>query len=182
MSSPDGKGKKLLLTVDPVGVDPLPGERTSPTAAGAKRRFARSYIELTKARPQNAHNPEDFTVRGSIWARNGKRQADEPNRYISYWTKWEYMKPYPPYRAGSIRSGMIQMLDKGHQGITLSTEEMDKLRAWIDLNIPYCGEYDDDNIWNQRDQKLFRQRMDERLRNEKIEDRNIREFIRDGQP
>lgn len=168
---PDGKAKHLLLTAEPFLNDP-----------SIKRKFARSYFELTKARPENAHQPEDFTFGNPLWARNGKRQADEPNRYISWWTRFELMGPQKPYRSGSIRSGLVQTLEKGHQGVKLSNEELDKIRAWIDLNIPFAGEYDDDHLWSFKEQKLYRERDDERRRNESIESRNIREYIRDGQP
>lgn len=66
----------------------------------------------------------------------------------------------PPYHRGSARSIMIQKLREGHppaskgSGVTsgkvkLSREEMDKLCAWIDLGVPFCGDYFEGNNWNE---------------------------------
>lgn len=173
--SQEGKARQLVLTREPYLDDHI-----------AKKRFYRSYFELTNARPENGHKPEEFGFyQGDpIWGKRvlGKRMPDEPNRYVSWYTRFELMKAYPPYRTGSIRSGLVKALEKGHQNVKLSDEEMDKIRAWIDLNIPFAGEYDESNLWTDAEKKLYRERVDERLRNEQIESRNIREFIKDGQP
>ena len=42
---------------------------------------------------------------------------------------------------GAITSPLIRMLEKGHNGVKLSREEMDKLRCWIDLAAPHAGDY-----------------------------------------
>ncbi len=169
-----GKGQKLLLTATPYVDDPA-----------AARQYYRSYFELTKARPQNAHQPEEFAFwdTDKVWGPRpyGKRMPDEPNKYISWYTRFELMRPYPPYRAGSIRSGLTAMIEKGHQNVKLSQEEWDKICAWIDLNIPFAGEYDESSLWSDAEKAFYRIRVQERSRNEAIEARNIREFIRDGQ-
>ncbi|MCL4203056.1 MAG: hypothetical protein KJ000_11190 [Pirellulaceae bacterium] len=48
----------------------------------------------------------------------------------------------PPYAAGASQSPIIAMLASGeHFGITLDREDMDKLALWIDLLVPYAGDY-----------------------------------------
>lgn len=168
----EGKGKKLILTQQPYIDDSM-----------AKKRFYHSYYALTNARPENAHQPEEFGFYpGSAWGKRtkGTRHDDEPNRYISWYTRFELMHGYPPYRAGSIKSGLIKTLVKGHQNVVLSEEELDKLRAWIDLNIPFAGEYNESNLWNDKEKQLYKERCDERLRNEAIEQKNIQELIKDS--
>lgn len=169
--SEKGEAKKLVLTAEPYVDDHR-----------AMRRFYRSYYQLTVARPENAHQPEDFAYWADdpVWGpgrERGKRLPDEPNRYVSWYTRFELMRPYPPYRAGSIRSGLVKTLEKGHKSVKLSGEELDKIRAWIDLNIPFAGEYDESNLWSDAEKAFYRARVDERRRNEKIEERHIREFI-----
>lgn len=172
---PDGEAKQLLLTAEPYMDDEM-----------AKKRFYQSYYSLTNARPENGHSPEEFGFYpdSKIWGKRkkGHKDEDEPNRYVSWYTRFELMKPYPPYRAGSIKSGLVKILEKGHKDVKLSQEELDKIRAWIDLNIPFAGEYDESNLWNDSEKQLFRSRVNERLRNERIEARDIRQFIKDGQP
>lgn len=167
-----GDGKHLVLTAQPYMDDPV-----------AKKRFYHSYYALTNARPENGHKPEEFGFYPGdpIWGTRplGKRMPDEPNKYVSWYTRFELMKLYPPYRAGSIKSGLVKTLEKGHKNLKLSGEELDKIRAWIDLNIPFAGEYDESNIWSDEEKKLYRARMNERKRNEDIEEQNIREMIRD---
>ena len=38
-------------------------------------------------------------------------------------------------------SQLVQMLKKGHFGVKLSAEDWDRLITWIDLNIPYSGDW-----------------------------------------
>lgn len=48
----------------------------------------------------------------------------------------------PPYSAGASQSRLIAMLERGeHFGVVLSREELDKLALWIDLLVPYAGDY-----------------------------------------
>ncbi|MCP4312340.1 MAG: hypothetical protein GY790_13835, partial [Bacteroidetes bacterium] len=56
-----------------------------------------------------------------------------------------------PYYAGSAKSRMMKMLRKGHSGVTLSREELDKFACWIDLLVPYCGDYDENTNWTTED-------------------------------
>lgn len=43
----------------------------------------------------------------------------------------------------------------GHNGVKLSREEMDKLCCWIDLLVPYCGDYTEANAWNQDEKQKY---------------------------
>ncbi len=48
----------------------------------------------------------------------------------------------PPYHAGASQSPIIGMLESGeHFGVSLDREAMDKLALWIDLLVPYAGDY-----------------------------------------
>ncbi|MEI8234379.1 MAG: hypothetical protein WCH57_06795 [Verrucomicrobiota bacterium] len=53
----------------------------------------------------------------------------------------------PPYFAGSAKSSLLGMLEKGHHDVKLSREEFDKIACWIDLLVPYCGEYTEAAAW-----------------------------------
>jgi hypothetical protein len=40
-------------------------------------------------------------------------------------------------------------------GTKLTREELDKFCAWIDLCVPYCGDYMENNIWDEKTEKKY---------------------------
>jgi formylglycine-generating enzyme required for sulfatase activity len=38
-------------------------------------------------------------------------------------------------------SELVQILEKGHHGVKLNKEEWDRINTWIDLNVPYHGQF-----------------------------------------
>ncbi len=102
--------------------------------AGAKRRWSQAYLALTHARPDARNESSD-------WRGN----ADHP---ILNWVSAQSAPPMlPPYSAGSNRSKLFELLDAGHEDVRLSREELDKLAAWVDLGVPFCGDYVEANTW-----------------------------------
>jgi hypothetical protein len=101
--------------------------------AHAKRRWNEAYLNLTHSRPDN----DQGSWRGD---------ADHP---LLNWVSAQSAPPMlAPYSAGSATSKLIALLKGGHEGVELSPEEMDKLCAWIDLGVPFCGDYSEANAWN----------------------------------
>jgi len=47
----------------------------------------------------------------------------------------------PPYHAGASQSKLIRQLEEGHNGVKLSPAELDRFITWIDLLVPYSGDY-----------------------------------------
>ncbi len=100
----------------------------------AKRRWSKAYLALTHARPDDAQ-------KNSGW--RGKAEHAMVN-----WVSAQSTPPMqPPYSAGANRSKLMELLDEGHEDVELSREEMDKIAAWIDLSVPYCGDYTEANTW-----------------------------------
>ena len=46
------------------------------------------------------------------------------------------------YAWGSTQSNLIRLLDRGHENVKLSPEEMETLTTWIDLNGPYYPKFE----------------------------------------
>ncbi len=108
----------------------------------AKRAWTDAYLALTHARPEG--QGEDAGWRG------------DPNHPVVNWVSAQSAPPMlPPNSAGANRSRLIQMLDKGHEGVKLSPEEMDKIVAWIDLGVPFCGDYYEANLWDEGERKKY---------------------------
>jgi len=69
------------------------------------------------------------------------------------------------------------MLRRGHNGVKLSREEMDKLACWIDLLVPYCGDYTEANAWSDAEKAKYAHFLAKRRRMEQIERKNIEAFL-----
>ncbi|MDP6555928.1 MAG: hypothetical protein QGG71_14760 [Pirellulaceae bacterium] len=61
---------------------------------------------------------------------------------IASWVSPQSAPPMlPPYHAGAAKSKLIDILAKGHEGVKLTSAEMDLIACWIDLGVPYAGTY-----------------------------------------
>lgn len=104
-----------------------------------KRVWTKSYINLLGAR-LDAH----------------KNHVTVPHEGVVRWiSKMSRPTEIPPYHAGAARSPLIELLDSGHHGVKLTREESDKLAAWIDLLVPFCGDYREGNAWSPREMAFY---------------------------
>jgi hypothetical protein len=92
-----------------------------------------------------------------------------PNEYVNWISPQSGPKVMVPYSFGAAASGLIAMLDKGHEKVALSKEEKDKLACWIDLAVPYCGDYQESNIWTEENIRDYNSRVAERVRLSQLE-------------
>lgn len=107
--------------------------------------------------------------------------TSDPNEVTSKYLSWlspQSVPPLiPPKIAGSIRSPLIAMLEKGHEGVAMTREEMDKISCWIDLLLPHYGDYPDG--MSKQDESKYKERLQKRIEWEKQEARNIAQYIKD---
>jgi hypothetical protein len=68
----------------------------------------------------------------------------------------------PPYSAGASKSKLLKQLAAGHEGTSLSTVELEKLAAWIDLGVPFCGDYQEANAWTDAERDKYQHYVDKR--------------------
>jgi hypothetical protein len=50
---------------------------------------------------------------------------------------------------------MLEMLDKGHHEVVLTEEEHARFAAWMDLLVPFSGDYREGNAWNDRQHAFY---------------------------
>lgn len=114
--------------------------------SASKRYWSKSYLNLT----------------------NSQRQRPDRD-FLAYQTpvvNWINVQDVPsmitPYKAGAASSSIMKMFDPNllygdapHNDVKLSREELDKLACWIDLLIPFCGDYIEANAWDEFDMKKF---------------------------
>jgi len=97
----------------------------------AKRRWSDAYLALTSARLENR--------RGAYHGQSCE---------MVNWVSPQSAPPMlPPYTAGAATSRLLRLLVAGHYDARLSREELDKLACWIDLVIPFGGDYYEAHAW-----------------------------------
>lgn len=79
----------------------------------------------------------------------------------------------PPYYKGSTTSRLLNMLEAGHYDVALSYEEMEKLACWIDLVIPYCGDYVEANLWSEEESARYDHFVAKRRQMQEYERENV---------
>jgi hypothetical protein len=83
--------------------------------------------------------------------------------------------PLPPCHAGATKSRLITLLEEGHYGVKLSREELDCIACWIDLLVPYCGDYTE--AMDESVLPRYLHFLNKRKRMEEQEAKNVQEFI-----
>jgi hypothetical protein len=133
--------------------------------AEAKRKWSDSYLALTQAR--RVEWP------GSGWF----YQGDQDGRLVTWINNMSVPNMLPPYYKGAAKSRLVAMLEQGHQDVELSQRELDKIACWIDLLVPYCGDYTEANAWSEEEVRKYNHFLEKRRRMEDIERENIKELI-----
>ncbi len=72
----------------------------------------------------------------------------------------------------------MPLLRNGHFDVELSREELEKIACWIDLLVPYCGDYMEANAWGKADKAKYRHFQQKRETMEAIERKNIEALIK----
>jgi hypothetical protein len=67
--------------------------------------------------------------------------CDAFSKYVSWFNAEDSPLLQAPYRAGSYKSRLDSILDKGHKDLKMTDEEIRKIRCWIDLGVPHWGTY-----------------------------------------
>lgn len=145
---------------------------------------------------QIAANAEEFpdTCRSRLNL-SGRRQPGRGGRawsesYLSLtnhgngseWVNWISAQSIPamlpPYHKGAATSKLLSHLSAGHKQVSLSQEEMDKLACWIDLLVPYCGDYLEATAWSPEELAKYEHFARKRRNMEEIEARSIESLVR----
>lgn len=84
----------------------------------------------------------------------------------------------PPYYRGSAKSGIVKMLRENHHDVKLSKEEMDKFCAWIDLCVPYSGDYLEGRNWDKHELAKYLHYQRKREKYAAVDRRNTEELIK----
>ena len=102
---------------------------------GEKRRWSESYLNLTHVEKMKRGKDEFYL-------------GDPENEVINWISKMSKPTELKPYSYGAATSKMMHMLEEGHHSVSLTEEEYHKLAAWLDLLVPFVGEYREANDWS----------------------------------
>ena len=141
----------------------LLGNRT--TTKESKRRWSDSYLALTDAK--------SVVKEGEVLYYKGNPDGE----LVNWINTMSVPTMLPPYYGGAARSRLITMLEQGHEGVKLSREEMEKTACWIDLVVPFCGDYREANAWSLEEMRKYEHFLEKRSRMEQIEQKNIEALI-----
>ncbi len=143
--------------------------------AGGQFIDAALYAAPTPQTPAAGAEPVAFSLRGDVY-RTGTSKRQWSDAYLALtgayqdgedWrgrstdlVNWISAKSPAemllPYSAGAAKSGLLTMLAEGHNGVRLTRPELDRMRCWIDLLVPFCGDYTEANLWNDKDWERWR--------------------------
>ncbi len=160
----------------------LLGERTRDPYA--KRMWSDAYLNLTRSDRLGGGEvvPLEDLFRLPWRGPDGYEQTSariwSPNPLVNWISAQSVPTMLPPYYAGAANSRLMHMLEEGHHGVELSREEMERIACWIDLLVPYCGDYREANAWSEEEVQKYDHFLEKRQRMEAIERENIAALIR----
>jgi len=137
----------------------LLGDITKDERAG--RGWSDSYLALT----------------GSVFEERRQAWQGKPNRLVRWITSQSEPSMLPAFHAGSTQSELFDFLERGHAGVKLSKAELDRIACWIDLGVPYCGDYTEANIWNANETVEYAYYQAKRERMHEIEQVHLEAFV-----
>ncbi len=153
-----GSAANYLLTGEPVHYK------------NSQRNWARSYLTLTGT-PSKRYELH--------------QERGEANEIVNWISNSSEPTMIRPQYGGSTRSKLLSINDPRESPCPaeneLSREELDKLAAWIDLVVPFCGNYVEANAWSDDALRRARQRIALNREAREIDQENVRQYIKAGQ-
>jgi hypothetical protein len=153
VSGSDAAERKAFSLLGRETVDPV-----------AKRRWSDAYLALTSA----------STLRLSA---DAQALAGSSGKIVDWIGTQSVPEPLPPYAHGAARSPLMRLLEEGHGGTRLAKEEVETLACWIDLLVPYCGDYREAAAWTDEERAMYDRFLQKRRMMEEIERKGVEELI-----
>lgn len=133
----------------------LSGENVRDEHAG--RAWSDSYLVLTQAQRDGSKGDK------------GPFRGKPDGSMVSWLGSQSVPSPVPPGTAGSTTSRLLDLLENNHHEVKLSREEYEKIACWIDLFVPYGGDYTEANIWNEQELEKYRRYEKKRRKFDQLE-------------
>lgn len=170
------------------------GEIPRNSPAGATQAFSLSASQLVDSQTKRKWSVSYLELLGAVCGGSGRPLAQYASLNINQPLKpsdcdplLSWLSPMgpetilPPYHTGAAKSRLLVLLREGHHDVRLSREETDKMACWIDLGVPYCGDYSEANAWTAQEVAEYEKRVQKRRDMAAIEQQNIRGYIEERQ-
>ncbi len=131
-----------------------------------KRLWSDAYLNLT-----HANLIEDPRNQAAYYI------GQSENKIVNWINKMSRPTELEPYSFGAAKSQLMDMLEAGHHGVALTAEEYHKLAAWLDLLVPFVGDYREANDWSSDELAYYNYYQYKREQHAEEELRNIREWM-----
>lgn len=128
-----------------------------------KRKFSDSYLNLTHAKK--------LTEGNDSW------QGDAHHPEVNWISALSTPNLLPPYFAGSATSNLIKRLENGHAGTKLSKDEIETVALWLDLLVPFIGDYREANDWTNEEEAYYAYYEKKREQALRQNEENIRLYV-----
>ena len=128
--------------------------------ARAKRNWSDAYLVLTEAK-------RDGKGKGAF-------RGNPDGRLVKWMSSQSVPTPLGPYTAGSTQSALMTLLESGHGGVTLSADEYRTIACWIDLSVPYGGDYLEANAWSEAEMAKYIRYANKRKKFEEIDRESVK--------
>ncbi len=144
--------RRCVTCHDPAKNPKIPDLTAAPAAdALSKRTWTKAYVTLT----------------GATLAGKGAEErwiANPDNPRVNWIHSASVPTPIPPLWRGSRTSKLFtDRLDKGHAP-GLTDKELRTLACWVDLGVPFCGDYAEGACWNEDDCRRWSYYSEKRAR------------------
>ncbi len=136
----------------------------------AKRKWSDAYLLLTQARAASRNEPD------------GEFRGEPGGRVVNWISSQSAPEPQRPLSAGAVRSELLTLLEQGHQGVRLTRDDLATIACWIDLLVPYCGDYREANAWTPEELAKYQHYTDKRQQMQALEQANIGELLQSEVP
>ena len=135
-----------------------------------QRRWSEAYLNLTHAQKKELPDPRTGKVHYFFHG--------DPQHDVTNWIdKMSRPTEVPPYSAGAATSRLMHMLEQGHGGVNVTEEERHKFAAWLDLLVPFIGEYREANDWSDEDLAFYDYFETKRHKHQLEEKNEIRKWL-----
>lgn len=129
-----------------------------------KRRWSDAYLNLT-------HSVKKTRKKDSYYSGNTEHEV------VNWISKMSKPTELEPYSFGAATSKMMHMMEEGHHGVQLTEEEYHKLAAWMDLLVPFVGEYREANDWSEEEMAYYDYYEEKRRKHQVEELANIQAWM-----